>query len=86
MEIGDKIVCKRNNWYGDKDNPQYHLKKYHIYTVKEIYFQNICKKQTKWVKVYESNYGLVGFLFDKYFYTEKELRKVKLMKVSGSPL
>jgi len=78
LKVGNKIVCKCDNYYGGIKNPVYMLRKdtaYIITHIKEDYMG-------LWVRV-NNDHPLVGFLFKKYFYTKNELRKLKLNKING---
>jgi len=78
LKIGDKIICKCEDYYGDIKNPVYILSKGKTYIITHIHEDYL----GLWVKVEHNRHPFIGFLFKKYFYTEKELRRKKLNKIN----
>lgn len=71
MKVGDKIVCKKTHGYG---NGEYNIRENHTYTISIINY-NI---EGYWITVKP---WLVSYKMSKYFYTDNELRRLKLEKL-----
>lgn len=73
MKVGDTIVCKHSHVFG---NEEHQIRKRNSYIIDVIKYDN----SGIWVTVKP---WLNSYLVDKYFYTENELRKLKLEKING---
>jgi len=74
MQVGDKVLCKRE-YIDYRNNLTFNLYKNYYYTIQSIQFNNSI--------IVVGNDGNV-FDFEYFFYTKEELRKLKIDKIKES--
>lgn len=72
MRVGDKVICKKDYTF-----EKYQLRKGCEYIISEI---DIDEYDYGWVRVGNNS---IGYKFDIYFYSKKELRKLKLEAIES---
>jgi len=86
MKVGDKYICKKNRFYADTFECGYINIIGLEYSITEILGNIIsvtCEKNLYYI---DSHYTILGdsvsrYIFDDYFLSEKEIRKIKLKKL-----
>lgn len=76
MKVGDIVLCK-------KDIPYSSIKEGWLCVIEEIDENNIAIKYDHRTKYYLNLTYHSKFYYERYFYTEKELRKLKLLKIQN---